>query len=154
MRCICLHSPPQPFSNRISPSAACFLFIARNRKTRFPAFSIPNGLVLWGKTSLQNPPQGDIEGKRNKSWSILSPNIPLAGSQVPCPFSGLISCRLGGKDRTMKLPAQDPRICAAAITVCWAPVMASQKENPATVGQVTEFGKSQWKGAWLRTQEF
>lgn len=55
MRCICLHSLPQAFSNRIWSSAACFLFTTRNRKTRFPAFSIPNGLVLQGKTSPSEP---------------------------------------------------------------------------------------------------
>lgn len=122
---ICLHSLPQASSNRISPSAACFLFTARNRKTRFPAFSIPNGLVLRGKTSPQNPPQGYIEGKGNKSWSILSSNIPLAGSQETRQFSGLISCGFGGKDRIMKLPAQDPRICSAGASICWESIMTS-----------------------------
>lgn len=77
----------------------CFLFTARNRKTRFPAFSIPNGLLLRGKTSPQNPPQGSTEGKRNKSCTILSPNIPLAGSPGPRQLSGLISCLFGRKGR-------------------------------------------------------
>ena len=115
---------PQASSNRISPSAARFLFIAQNRKTRFPAFSIPNGLEQRGKTSPQNPPQGYTEGKRNKSWSILFPNIPLAGSRGPRQLSGLISCRFGGKDR--ELGSCQPRKSESAllvlISICWASI--------------------------------
>lgn len=109
----------------MSPSAACFLFTASNRKTRFPAFSIPNGLVLRGKTSPKNPPQGYTEGKGNKSWSILSSNIPLAGSQETRQLSGLISYCFGGNDRIMKLPVQDPRICSAGASICWESIITS-----------------------------
>lgn len=144
MRCICLHSLPQTFSNRISLSAACFLFTASNRKTRFPAFSIPNGLVLrggGGGTSPQNPPQGYTEGKGNKSWSILSPNIPLAGSRGPRQFRGLISCRFqqSGKDRkNYKVASPGSQKSALLVLICaghppWHHLSQKEKTLPLSV---------------------
>lgn len=134
MKCICppgLREPSVTGYHHPQP-AFCFVFPARNRKTRFPAFSIPNGLVLRGKTSPQNPPQGYTEGKSNKSWSIPSPNIPLAGSRELRQFGALISCLLGRKERK-NYEAAGPE---SQNLPCWCysllGVHLLQKDKPAT----------------------
>lgn len=151
-RCVCIHTPR--LANRISPSAACFLFPAPNRKTRFPAFSIPNELELRGQTSPPNPPQGYTEGKGNKSCSILSPNTPLAGGRGPRHLRGLISCRFGRKEGE-KEEAASPgcQPCSAGVNIRWAATRTPPfTEGKTTLRQVTELGKGLGKDAWLRVQ--
>lgn len=73
----------------------CFLFIARNRKTRFPAFSIPNGLVL--RKNIPSEPTPRLHRRQEKQKLVHS--LPQIGSQGPSQFVGLISCLPGRKER-------------------------------------------------------
>lgn len=123
MRCICLHSLPQAFSDRISPSAACFLFTASNRKTRFPAFSIPNELVLRGGggtiPSESTLRLHKMQEKQKLVHSFPKYSIGRQPRTTPVQWFNILSLPADGKDRkNYKVTSPGSPKSALLVLVC------------------------------------
>lgn len=95
------------------------LFIAQNRKTRFPAFSLPNGLERRREATIpsRTHPKATQKARETKAGPFFSQIFPWQAARA-CQLSALISCRFSGKDRELgKLPAQEARICSAGVGI-------------------------------------
>ena len=154
MRCICLHLLPQAFYNRISPSAAYFLFMTCNRKTCFPAFSILNELLLQGKTSPQNPPKPTEKARETKAGPFL-PTYSFGRQSRTAPDQWFNIRLLWGKRQNDEVASTGSQSALLVLMFAGRPSLYHllQKEKPVTIIQVTGLRKGQWKGIWLRIQE-
>lgn len=133
------HNPlQQEIAIRCSFSAFCSLL--GTGKLFFLLSQYQMGWSCKGKHPLRVHPK-PTQRQGNKSWSILSPDIPLAGGRgLLHQFSGFISC-LSGRGERKKLLAPGPRTSSAGMTICWASITRLlQKGKPITVRQGIELG--------------
>lgn len=129
-------APPQP-PNRMSPSAKRFVFTARNRKTRLPAFSTPlsdSWRANIAPTPAWHPPQSPGRGQRNKGRGLFSAIFPWLPAQslhiLLLPGKGQNSAAASPGEAQVSRALQCKELTILAVFL-WA-------ERPAALGQVLE----------------
>lgn len=123
----------------------CFLFTARNRKTCFPAFSIPNGLVLRKNIPSESTLKATQRARETKPSPFSPHKVAKDWASLLAWYPVLLAEKTG---RIFKLQAHWPKICSAGARICRyaSQLHLSQKDKPVNQTRA-ESGKGLWEGA-------